>query len=415
MNKQRDTISSYVATPGCAIALFLLALLCAYTGFAQAFGYLLFLSLLALAAHLWGRFSAQNIQVEVHAQSHRVYPGQDLEMAFTLKNNKALPLMWLQWIQPSPPNQCLAYPSDFQLEPVNHPETGKPLPPVLCKRFSFVGWYATLTWKATFHAQRRGVYVPDPIEIYTGDGFGLSSRRKTYPLATPPVFVVYPRRVPVRTQAFFRQTWSASTGPHGVIEDVTLLRGTRPYQQSDSFKRINWRMAARGGDLSVNLYEHISPRSVYFFLDTATFHGESPHQDAFEETLSVIGSLTSQLFELGMAVGLYLPTQKASAHSPWDLEQTTQEDCLLALALAHCDNPDAQFDRQSMAQLLSTQSGNIYYVCHNVAQARCQALFEEVGIANYAIISHQEPTPEDLSTGPSTHSRIYRLADFKGG
>lgn len=383
MNHEQDKISSYFTSPYFIGIIVFLALICAYFGLDLAFGYLVFIALLSLFAFLWGKLSSYGITVNIDAESYHLYPSQEVQLSFTLKNNKLLPLIWLEWRQPYPKNNCFDIPSDFEVGENSYMEEDRlRIEQVLCKRFSFIKWYSTVSWKTTFHAARRGVYVPNPIEIETGDGFGLSVNKKQYELPSPPVFVVYPKKVSVYTDLFFKNTWSASTGPYGVIEDVTVLKSTRTYEKNDPFKRINWRLAARTDELLVNIYDTISPRSVYFFLDTTTFFEVSEDHSEFEDTLSVIASLIDELFSKGMSVGLYLPNTST--------DYSSVEDCLLALSLANCDHADAQFSRQRCAQLLSTQSGVIYYVCYNMERSRCINLFEEVGISKFSILSYCE-------------------------
>lgn len=398
--------TSYISSPYCFSIALVLSCVGAYYGFAIVSGYLFFLCLLSLSAFVWGRCSELGIHVDIQAQTRQVYPGQDITMDFTLRNDKFLPLLWLEWVQPYPPNHCLSVPSAFHVCDITNPGATTIIDPVVTKRFSFIGWYATMQWSATFHAQRRGVYMPQTVDIQTGDGFGFSVRRSQHTLPAPPVFVIYPQRVGVTTDLFFKNAWSATTGPHGVIEDVTVLRNTRVYQPKDSFKRINWRLAARTGDLNVNLYDTIAPRTVYFFVDTASFHGISEDNQAFEESLSVLGSVIDQLFSLGMSVGLYLPGD----NTIMDTEQSTCSDCLLALALANCDDPVAQFSPQTIAQLLSAQSGHIYYLCHDASTGGFATLFEETTIS---VISYKEPDPTsgvDVWDMP-----IHLVSDFKRG
>lgn len=429
INQNREKVSSYFATVPFGATVLVIAIICAYYNYTTLFGYLLFVTLLSWTACLWGHFSVNQITIDMQAQSRHAYPGQGITIAFTLKNDKCLPLMWLQWMQDLPVNGCLETPEDFQecqianpalmRETVEIARDGKVIEEPefltkLCKQFSFIKWYATVTWESEFRAKCRGVYCPDEIEIHTGDGFGLSVSKKKYPVAEPPLFVVYPMRVPVSSQAFFKNAWSASTGPHGVIEDVTVLRGTRAYEKNDSFKRINWRLAAREEELNVNIYDTISPRSVYFFIDTTTFYGLDDNNAAFEQTLSVVGSLISELFELGMSVGLNLPVV-AGVNLNVDVESATQEACLLSLALADCSRGDGQFSRTSIAQLLSTQSGNVYYVCHDAAKGRFTALFEETGLGNFAVIPYLEPTPQQYGGILAPELSIYPIPSFQKG
>lgn len=415
MINDRYKTSSYIATWQSAGIFLALSFGSLYFGFQILGGFFLFAALLAICAYGWGRLALSGVSVEMKAKTYHVYPGQDMAVDFTLKNNKCLPLLWLEWIQPYPPNGCLTAPEDFQVCDVTNPHAETPIDPVLCRRFSYIQWYATATWTSVFRAQCRGVYHPRSVDLHTGDGFGLRVEKGEFTLTTPPVFVVYPKRVAVTTQVFFKNAWSASTGPHGTIEDVTVLRGTRDYQPHDSFKRINWRLAARGGPLSVNVYDHIAPRSVYFFVDTATFAGVEEDNQAFEQTLSVVGSLIAELFAKDMTVGLYLPGASENGALSVTLEQSNLSDCLLALALCTCDDDHARFAQQSIAELLAGQAGSVYYVCHDGQKGRFSALFEEVGISRFSVISYCEPDP-DAPTGLDTSEiSLYTISDFQRG
>ncbi len=429
MNNENFRISSYLASPVfigiCVLGVFL----CAFAGFAAASGYFFFLFLLALVAFLWGRHAVRGLSVEIKAPTSHLYPDQTLEMEFVLHNDKALPLVWLEWTQPYPPRGCLAHPAEFDVCDMTNPQAEQVIDPVLRKRFSFVRWYETIEWTSTFCATRRGVYLPDTVQLYTGDGFGLSVRKAICPLRTPPVFVVYPKRVPVTTDAFFHHAWSATTGAQGTIEDVTVLRGTREYQQNDSFKRINWRLAARNDSdsLTVNLYETIAPRTVYFLLDTATFASpakaagsierpnqpiENPKEDAFEETLSVLGSLIEGLFARGMQVGLYMPATAEYEDLSTHPDRADCSDCLMALARADCDSSTAQFSPQRLLQLCASLSGNVYYLCFDAAKSTAAPLLESVGLANFDVIQYAPHQDNAAPTPAFAEQRVYELSDF---
>lgn len=415
MYNEHFKASSFIAYPIFAGLALLLCFVAAYFGATVVSGFLFFMFLLSCVSYFWGKFSENNITVDLTAPSYRVYPEQDVVMQYTLKNDKFLPLLWLEWFQPYPPNNCFDIPEDFEVCDLTYSVPEIKIVPMLCKGFSFLKWYSTINWTSNFHAARRGVYVPDTIEIHTGDGFGLSARRREFNIPSAPVFVVYPKRVEVSTDAFFKNSWSASTGSHGIIEDVTVLRGTRDYSQNDSFKRINWRLAARSDELSVNVYDMIAPRSVYFFIDTASFFEVSEDNAAFEETLSVVGSLVSELFELEMTVAVYLPNRADGTSQSVELDATSAEDCLLALALCDCNDADAQFSRQGMAALLSSQSGNIYYVCHDAEHGSFTKTFDEAGIASYSVISYKEPDKTSDSAVNLSEINLSLVSDFKKG
>ncbi|WP_317856331.1 DUF58 domain-containing protein [Chakrabartyella piscis] len=406
MNNENYKVSSYIASPIFMGIAFVLCCACAYGGYIVLSGYLFFLFLLSVITFLWGRFSEHGISVDIKADSYHAYPDQEIAMDFTLQNDKSLPLVWLEWIQEYPTNNCLSIPDDFEVCDVTNPQAEEVMKPMLCKRFSFIRWYETITWTSKFQAKQRGVYLPKQVEIHTGDGFGLCVRKKQFQLLNPPIFVIYPKRIPVATNIFFKNAWSATTGSQGIIEDVTVLRGTREYQEQDSFKRINWRLAARGDELRVNQYETIAPKSVYFFVDTASFFGVSQDNAEFEDTLSVVGSLIEELFAMGMSVGVYLPSG-TDEEMPYT-ESTNLSDCLLLLSYANCNLQDAKFNQERVANLYATQSGNIYYVCYDGNTTKADSLFDDVGIATYSVLAYKEPEENDVS-----EQQIHLLSTLK--
>ncbi len=434
--EQNKLISSYLLSPYFVGVCLILTLLSAYFGFVTLTSYLLFLFLLTLGGWRWLRLSTKGLSATLSAPSSRSYPGQYIEIDFTLENQKNLPLSWLKLSMPYPPNSCLDIPDDFQLEHI-YPEALELIPtPVLQKGFYSMEGQASLRWTSRFYAARRGVYRPQWVELYTGDGYGLGAKKQHIALPTPPTVVVYPKYVPVVIQPFFQSLWSATSGPQGTIEDVTLLRSTRDYVTGDSFKRINWRLAARGGELSVNQYQTIAPRSVYFFIDTTTFYVSPENLDldldldleanlgrlkisegseAFEDTLSVIGSLVTELFAQGMTVALYFPTDESQDDLSVPLSRSSPEECLLALSLCHCQNPTGQFSSHHLSKLLSAQSGSVYYVCQDLSRAEAPRLFEDMGLSRYSVLCHQLSSADQQSASlPSQISQML-IADLKEG
>jgi hypothetical protein len=132
---------------------------------------------------------------------------------------------------------------------------------------------------------------------------------KYYPDELLPEIVVYPKRVAVDIDIFLRQDWDKSYGAFGFKEDMSVLRGLRPYANTDSWKRINWRMAARQpGELHVNLYETVQPATAMFIIDGESYCNDD---EALERDLEIVSSLIEQLVHKGVNCGLCLPKSKA--------------------------------------------------------------------------------------------------------
>jgi len=113
---------------------------------------------------------------------------------------------------------------------------------------------------------RRGLYAIGPVEVTTGDPFGLFKHRRTYGQAQN--VLVYPRAtelpnfsVPAANLPgegrFRRRT-------HYVTPNAS---GVRPYEFGDSFNRIHWSSTARTGDLMVKIFELDPASDIWVILD----------------------------------------------------------------------------------------------------------------------------------------------------
>lgn len=278
-----------------------------------------FVFLLSGSALLWGANAVKHVSLSVSCSRTRLYPGMTSVFSYTVKNDKLLPLVWLELSQDVPERDCLL--PDDTLERYSllsstpqsdDTDTKITTTEAYRRTFSFVMGMETLTLQSVWIAQRRGVYHMDRLLIRSGDGFGLSQVEAPCALKQLPYLVVYPRKVAVDISPFLREQWQNSTGSAGYQEDMAVLRGLRTYQPHDSWKRINWRMAARQQELKVNFYETIQPLSVLFLLDGESFCGLSEDFAELEQALEILGSVITQLFHKGVLCGLALPASKRS-------------------------------------------------------------------------------------------------------
>ena len=226
------------------------------------------------------------------------------------------------------------------------------------------------------------------------------------PLELPLVFVVYPKIQPVRTELFLRDLWDSQWGGRGYMEDVTVLKSARPYQGADSWKRINWRMAARQQQLQVNLFETILPRAAHFILDGQSFL-EDP--EGLEDALSLLASVCLRLGEAGVPCGLSLPG--GADHPPRNLfaaDGAAPEDLLFALAEYRLREAPAWlreeeelepyrlsgFDRDGLLRG-SSRAGRICLLTREMESFRCWSLLEGLEAASLMVLTYREP-PADL-------------------
>lgn len=306
---------------------------------------LLAVSVVGLVSRLWGLYALRRLETEVRADRETLSVGQELRMHYTIRNNKALPLIWLELCQDVPRRDCLVPGEGFERLRFSEEEAAHAgREEVWRRRFSFLMGFKELEWDCCWTGQRRGVYRPGDLVLRSGDGFGLTQSTAATGGFGGQVFVVWPKIVPVRTAPFLRNIWTGHTGQAGWVEDPSVLRGERAYQPGDPWKRIDWRTAARTDELYVRQYETLRPMSILFLLDSAEL------EDA-EEGISLTASLIRHLSLEGIRCGLALPqtAERPALLLRPDDPAVTAERCLFALAEFDAEGARAgAFDRRAL-------------------------------------------------------------------
>lgn len=273
-------------------------------------GMCLFFLLLGLGARWWGTRAIRGVSIRIECEKPRLFPGQKTQISYEIENNKLLPLIWLELSQNGAEQDCLVPDDDFERYfPPGSAAQDEPIP-FLRQSFSFVGSWQTLRLESTWTAARRGLYPIDRLVARSGDGFGLVQEERPLPADRLPVLAVYPRQVEVDLSLFLRPQWDCAAGGRGWMEDNTVLRGSREYQNGDNWKHINWRMAAREQGLPVNQYESIQPQGMRFILDGESFCTPSGDSASLEPVLEVLASILAGLSGMGIVCSLTLPQSR---------------------------------------------------------------------------------------------------------
>ena len=433
--------SSFLISP-IALVIWLILVVCAILGNQPVISlFLLGVLLVSALSRLWGLRSLVRVQVGMKAPSARVYAGSQLHITYWVKNQKFLPLIWLELLQRLPDDGCLEPEEldsvvdipipDEEMAPLRekyaealereskkeHPKQIPP-PPETCRafrrKFAFLLWYQELEWDCLWEARHRGVYQPKELLLRSGDGFGLAQAEKNCPVEEKPTLVVYPKLVPVNTGAVLQNLWEAQTGSAGYFEDCTILRGERDYQWGDPWKRIDWRVAARGGGLQVKLFETIQPKSVHFLLDGASFLEREKENPQLEEAISILASLIIKLSGSQVDCGLSLPRTPFMA--PVDLfpgEETTPDDLLFYLAGFRCQGEVSGLDSTRLAGLRE-RMGQVYLITWNAGDPRNRLLLDQLGSGGLTLLPWEDPAQVG-ACADSLDFKIYPLRSLKGG
>lgn len=299
--------SSLLVSNGTLVLLLLLAAVSLFLGGTLVAGLCFVFFLLALAVRWWGLRAIENVTVRVECARPRLFPGEETVVSYRVTNDKALPLPWLELTQNAPPKDCLQEDEAFERYIVPDVNGGHD---ALRQTFGWVGSWQELVLETRWKGVCRGLYPVEALAARSGDGFGLVHHDAVLPAGQVPTLAVYPRMVEVDAAPFLRIQWDCASGRQGWMEDNTILKGNRDYQPGDSWKAINWRLAARGQGVQVNLYQTIQPRRVRFIFDGESFAGSDARQEQMERALEILSSLLIQLGQRQMELSLALPVSQ---------------------------------------------------------------------------------------------------------
>lgn len=292
--------------------------------------------LLGAGSRIWARLTVRNMKVRMDASKNRMFPGDRTVLSWQVKNEKFLPVLWVDVIQPlTEPLAMVPIEEDgsLRMRRMSGEEKSSWRIPegeggwLFQQRCSLIGSWKTASFDTLWQARRRGIYSLDKTRIYTGDGFGMTRYLMDLENSSQRHFIIYPKIVPVYEERFLNHMWEGESGSRGVLEDLSVIKLTRPYENTDSLKKINWRLLARGQDVTVNQYEVVSPHAIHFIFDGESFRSEIPakgrenetvvsaaqaaehkkRQQAMEASLEVLASLLLRLADKKMDCGFSFP------------------------------------------------------------------------------------------------------------
>lgn len=305
------------------------------------------LLLLCIAAFAWARFSLRKLNLRIRGGDICGFPGEVLEAEAELKNQKLLPLIWLEFRLPRTKGCCIA---PEWGDPADDPLSAERETEPVTVRFAWILPHQTLHWRQRVRAARRGVYRLDRGEAVSGDGFGLTSRKCTAALGGGARFVVYPRIRPVEVQHLMRTLRELEPAKNGFYADRTLLNTVRDWRDGDSVRDINWRLLARTDNLQVNVHETLDARRLCLLPDLFSFsrmeeiRGDGvirferrTDEPSLERMLSLLASLITALTERDVLCTLVVPAYGGSPVRVLIPESRDGQVAVLLTALAEID------------------------------------------------------------------------------
>ena len=273
------------------------------------FSLLVVLSVLGIS-YFWARQMAGGVTIRRQRRYGWAQVGDIIEERFIMHNDAWLPVLWA--------------------EVRDHSN----LPGYNASRAIGMGARTTNRWTTEGSCERRGIYTLGPLEILTGDPFGLF--QVTIQHNYSETFVVYPpiAALPRLIEPRGLARGAARTNVRS-LDLTTNAASVRPYVPGDALNRIHWRSTARRSmpdqeEIFVKEFDLEPSGDLWLILDmNARAHAGEGLESTEEYAVVIAASLANQMLRDNHAVGLVSHAQEpivirpAKGHQQlWELLRT---------------------------------------------------------------------------------------------
>jgi uncharacterized protein (DUF58 family) len=251
--------------------------------------YLVYLSILVIGgSYVLTRLGLTDLEAGYAVSQLHGHVGEQLKVTYTLRNASRVPKPWLE---------------------VHNPTS---LPGGLPGRALSLGSSAERSWLVRAPLARRGHFRIEPLQIRTGDPFGLFEASAAVGHAVN--VVVYPRveRLPLWRLPAANLEGSHST-PERTLQTTPLVTTVRPWAPGDSMNRIHWKTTARHGEIQVKEFDLEQTADAWIFLDlqrsVQTGRGD---ESTVEAGCRVAASVADKAILENRAVGITISAHRTS-------------------------------------------------------------------------------------------------------
>lgn len=255
------------------------------------------LALVMLATIVWGRYALAGVTYTRRLAVTRMFAGEENDLWIEIVNAKPPPLAWLRADD--------EFPGEVELLKGTLYHSHKPTRNLLTNLFS-LRFYERVRKHYRLRARQRGVLEFGPVELRSGDMFGLRTQQQE--CGRTDRLIVYPRVVPLTTLGLpAAHPFGDAKMRRKLATDPLRLMSVRAYAAGDSPRYIHWKASARRGELQTKVFEPSAQRVAGIFLDVQTVPSE--HQGYVPEYLefgvSAAASVARFLLDARESVGLY--------------------------------------------------------------------------------------------------------------
>jgi len=261
-------------------------------------------------ARWWRRHSLDGIVYSRRWHYRRMFPGEKTTIRIDIENRKLLPVPWLRT-------------EDFWADAIG-PEDPLGLAPSHIEGMGFLVNVFSLRWFERIHRnytllfRQRGVYQVGPVQLESGDLFGMYEKRAE--TSTTEYITVFPEILPPRDFNLEAEDPFGDRRSHRrIFEDPNRPIGIREYHPEDEFRRVHWPATAHTGQLQVKVYQPVSSQVMMVCLNASTFphYWEGYLPGLLEHLIKLAATISRQGIDNGYAVGLISNGYLAHADQPF--------------------------------------------------------------------------------------------------
>jgi len=263
-------------------------------------------------ARLWSGMALAGVTYTRRLSRPAVFAGETVELVAELANAKLLPAAWVRVTDDVPDGL------DFGARALS--ASTRPRRRALV-HLAALRPYERTTWRYPVGCPARGFYLFGPVQLESGDIFGLYPRQREE--AGHGRLLVYPNLRPLAQLGFpAGDPFGGRRADRPLTEDPLRPVGVREYRPEDSRRHVDWKATARQGDLRVRVHEPASEATLVVVLNVATFSqtwiGVDPQVQ--EAVIAVAASIAEHALAHGHAVGLTangsVPSTGRAIHVP---------------------------------------------------------------------------------------------------
>ncbi|MDR1000182.1 MAG: DUF58 domain-containing protein [Clostridiales bacterium] len=264
--------------------------------------------------------------------------------------------------------------------------TRKPLAPV---SFSIKS-QETVTDEMNVSFAHRGVYHLSPGEVYATDYLGLFrinlSKWIYKPMSNPATVTVYPQIIDIHSFPLSYNLISSAYSHFALMsEDYASLADLRPYQPSDSMRRIHWKASAKRNELIVKMFESSAFSAATVFVDTRGIHGATQFRlEAEDKIAELTVSVCRYCLARHIPVNIRLGHEEISARGMRDFERLYS-----AAACVPFDDEKDLMERRLQLFLNEEALGcNIVVIASTLDGKLLDVLLRAKAFGHYVVVIH---------------------------